>query len=164
MARPLRAFDPGWIYHLTAHGVDDRPIFKDDQDRQSFAIRLLRTAVREKWLLHAACLLDTHYHFILQPLNGRVSEGMRLLNGGYSRAFNKRHGRRGALFESRYEDREIRDEEHLANAIVYVEFNAVEAGMVQTVEDWPWSTYAECPMHRLLAKCLATGLGHRIGV
>jgi REP element-mobilizing transposase RayT len=85
---------------------------------------------------------------------------MRVLNGAHSRAFNKRHGRRGALFEARYEDREIRDDEHLVNAIEYVEYNAVSAGMVERVEDWPWSTYWKCAMHDLLAKLLAPGVRH----
>jgi putative transposase len=161
VGRPHRDYHPHSIYHLTAHGVDDRPICVDDEDRQGFAIRLLRVATAEGWGLHAACLLDTHFHLIVEPRGGSIPNGMRLLNGGHSRAFNKRHERRGALFESRYEDREIRDEEHLENAIVYVEFNAVSAGIVESVEDWPWSTHARCPMHRLLSKCLSTGVRHR---
>ena len=160
MGRPPRNHRRDSIYHLTSHGVDDRPVFVDDDDRQSFAIRLLRVAIREGWRLYAACLLDTHHHLILQPMLGRVSDGMRVLNGAHSRAFNRRHGRRGALFESRYEDREIRDDEHLENAIGYVEFNAVSAGMVERVEDWPWSTHWKCPMHGLLAPCLAPGVRH----
>ena len=153
---------------MTAHGIDDRPIFKDDIDRQGFAIRAKRVALREGWRILAGCLLGTHYHFVLEALLGRVSEGMRVLNGGHSRAFNQRHGRRGALFEARYEDRVIRDEEHLANAVVYVEFNAVEAGIVEAVEDWPWSTHPSCEMRTLLAPCmppeLPKGVRHRSGV
>ena len=93
------------------------------------------------WEWYAACLMDTHYHLVFRPTLGRVSEGMRDLNGAYARAFNKRHGRRGALFESRYTERTIRDEDHLASTIRYVEFNAVTAGKVTDVEDWPWTTY-----------------------
>ena len=75
---------------------------------------------------------------------------MRLVNGAHSRAFNKRHARRGSLFESRYTERTIRDEEHLTAAVVYVEHNAVAAGMVDHVADWPWSTHADCDLHRVL--------------
>ena len=154
MGRSSRDFRAHSIYHLTSHGVDDRPIYLDDIDRQGFAIRLVRVAKRHGWRIFAACLLDTHNHLVLEPTLGQVSDGMRVLNGAHSRAFNKRHGRRGALFESRYEDREIRDEAHLANAIEYVEFNAVAAGMVDSVEDWPWSTHRSCAMRSILAGCL----------
>lgn len=155
MGRQPRDFRANSIYHLTSHGVDDRPIFVDDIDRQAFAIRLVRVARRHGWRIFAACLMDTHHHLVVEPTLGQVSDGMKVLNGAHSRAFNKRHERRGALFESRYEDREIRDEEHLANAIEYVEFNAVSAGMVKAVEDWPWSTHWKCPMRNTLVGCLA---------
>ena len=94
--------------------------------------------------------MDTHYHLVFQPTLGRVEDAMRDLNGGYARAFNKRHGRRGALFEARYTDRMIRDERHLATTIRYVEFNPVSAGMVEDVEDWPWTTYGDSGLKRCL--------------
>jgi REP-associated tyrosine transposase len=76
------------------------------------------------------------------------------LNGGYARAFNARHGRRGSLFEQRYSDTPIRDEEHLAQTVRYVWANPVRAGMVECVEDWPWSTWDGSPLSGLLARCL----------
>ena len=68
---------------------------------------------------------------------------MKLLNGGYSRAFNKRHGRRGALFESRYESWTIRDELHYRATVRYIEENPVAAGMVESLEEWIWTTGTE---------------------
>ena len=142
MGRPPRAYHPDGIYHLTCHGIDDRPIFNDDIDRQAFCIRYRRIALSERWELYAGCLMDTHYHLLIGPKVGRVSEGMKLLNGGHSRAFNERHGRRGALFESRYRDWTIRDERHFREAVRYIEDNPVAAGLVESAGDWPWSTAA----------------------
>jgi len=136
------------------HGIDDRPIFIDDTDRQSFVARLLRVIRTSRWAIWAACLMDTHYHLVLEPTLGDVSDGMRLLNGGHSRAFNKRHGRRGSLFESRFTERTIRDEEHLAAAITYVHYNPVTAGMVEEPAAWPWSTYPGCDLYRVLGPYL----------
>jgi putative transposase len=65
---------------------------------------------------------------------------MKLLNGGYARAFNRRHGRRGALYESRYDERTIRSEEHYAAAVEYIEQNPIAAGMVDSLDDWIWTT------------------------
>jgi REP element-mobilizing transposase RayT len=150
MGRPLRVFEADGIYHLTTHGVDDRPIFIDDVDRQSFALRLLRIVRRERWAIWAACLMDTHYHAVVQPLEARVGDGMRVVNGAHSRAFNRRHERRGALFESRYTDTPIKDEAHLWSTVNYVHDNPVRAGMVDHPGDWPWSTYPGCALARLL--------------
>ena len=150
MGRSPRSFVPDGIYHLTVHGIDDRPIFIDDTDRQSFVARLLRVIRTYRWAIWAACLMDTHYHLVLQPTLGVVSDGMRLVNGGHSRAFNKRHGRRGALFESRFTERTIRDEGHLAAAVAYVHYNPVTAGMVEDPAAWRWSTHRGCDLYRVL--------------
>jgi len=153
VSRAPRSFLPGAVYHLTAHGLDDRTIFVDDVDRQTFALRLRRVALREGWDLYAVCLMNTHFHLVLQPAR-LVSDGMRVLNGAHSRAFNARHGRRGALFEARYFERAVRGERHLASAVEYVEHNAVAAGIVSDPADWPWSTYPGCAFQVLLAACL----------
>jgi putative transposase len=153
MGRKPRSFVPGGVYHLTSHGLDDHPIFVDDADRRSFALRLRRVAVREGWGLFAACLMGTHYHLVAE-LPRDPSGAMRVLNGAHSRAFNRRHARRGALFESRYFERTIRGERHLAGAIAYVEGNPVAAGMVREPGDWPWSTYEGCALRVLLSACL----------
>ncbi|MDX6475742.1 MAG: REP-associated tyrosine transposase [Gaiellaceae bacterium] len=143
MGRPPRDYHPDGIYHLTSHGIDERPIFRDDVDRQRFCIRFRRVVLSERWDVHAACLMDTHIHLLIRPKLGRVSDGMKLLLGGHSRVFNERHGRRGALFESRYADREIRDEPHYQETVRYIEENPVAAGLVESARDWIWSTAAE---------------------
>ncbi|HVC87998.1 MAG TPA: transposase [Gaiellaceae bacterium] len=150
MGRPPRTYHSDGIYHLTQHGIDDRVIYRDDVDRQDFTLRLARTARAERWDLRAACLMDTHYHLLVQPLAGRISEGMRNLNGGFARAFNRRHERRGAVFEARYREWTIRDEEHLATTIRYIDWNPVMAEMVQSIEDWPWTTAWDSPFRRCL--------------
>ncbi len=150
MGRAPRSYDSSRIYHLTGHGVDDRPIFREDTDFQDFSLRLRRVGIREHWEWYAACLMETHYHLVFRPTLGSVSDGMRDLNGAYARAFNKRHGRRGAVFESRYTERTIRDERHLQATVRYVEFNPVSAGMVKNVEEWPWTTLGNSPLKRCL--------------
>ena len=88
MARDPRAYDSAHVYHLTAHGIDERPIYRTDVDFQDFALRLRRVGLREGWEWHAACLLDNHHHLVFRPTLGRVSAGMRDLNGAYARALD----------------------------------------------------------------------------
>lgn len=143
MGREPRTFDATELYHLTAHGVDGLTIFEDDVDRQEFVLRLGRAVHAERWEVYAACLLGTHYHLVLRPTLGRVSEGMRYLHGRYSRAYNTRRARRGALFDSRFSAQTIRDQPHLLEAIRYVALNPVRAGLVASAADYPWSTYRQ---------------------
>jgi putative transposase len=149
-----REFLDDAIYHLTSRAIPERPIYHDDVDRQSFAIRLRRIAAAERWELHAVCLMGTHFHLIVRAGGRRIPDGMRTLNGAYVRAFNRRHGRRGSLLEARYTVTPIRDEEHLVASVEYVLANPVRAGLVEAVEDWPWSTHAASPLRALLKRCL----------
>ena len=112
MGRAPRSYTSDGIYHLTTHGVDDRPIARDDVDRQALALLLRRVALAFGWAIYAACLMETHYHLILRPKRAIVGDGMRDLNGGHSRLFNARHGRRGPVFEARYRSTPIADERH----------------------------------------------------
>ena len=64
---------------------------------------------------------------------------MQVLNGEYARHFNERHDRSGALFGGRFRSDPIRDDEHFANACLYVLANPVAAGLCRDVGEWPWS-------------------------
>src|SRR5262249_60381449 len=87
--------------------------------------------------------MGTHSHLVFRPSESAVSDGMRVLHGGFARAFNRRHQRRGAVWEARYTATWVADDPHLTEAIRYVAHNPVAAGLVARPEDWPWSTYAQ---------------------
>ena len=54
------------------------------------------------WLLYAFCLMDNHYHLLLETPQSNLVRGLRLLNGGYTQAFNRAHGLVGHLLQGRY--------------------------------------------------------------
>jgi REP element-mobilizing transposase RayT len=137
--RPRRELPPLGVYHVTARGAAGLPIFFADLDRVDF-LSLFRSVARvERWKCHAFCLLETHYHLVLETPLVRLSSGMRHLNGTYAQRFNRRHDRRGHVFESRFVSWIVRDEEHLAAACRYVLANPVAAGLCDAVGDWPWA-------------------------
>ena len=102
MARPLRIEFPGAVYHITSRGNERKAIFRDDQDRKMFLNTLKDVSLRYNWLCHAYCLMDHHYHLLIDTPDGNLSAGMRQLNGIYTQKFNKRHGRVGQLFQRRF--------------------------------------------------------------
>ena len=66
MARPLRIEFPGAVYHITSRGNERREIFRDDYDREDFLNILQRNVSRYNWLCHAYCLMDNHYHLLVE--------------------------------------------------------------------------------------------------
>jgi len=141
MARPLRIEYPGAVYHITSRGNARQDIFLDDEDRRVFLELLSQTVERFNWLCHAYCLMDNHYHLLVETLAPTLSRGMRQLNGVYTQKFNRRHGRVGHLFQGRYKAILVEKESHLLELCRYVVLNPVRAGLVRWAGDWPWSSY-----------------------
>ena len=139
MPRLPRSHLTDGYFHATARAVFGAALFEDDVDRLDFLQLLGRTTSILNWRCHAHCLMGTHYHLVLEATQQRLSDGMRRLNGDYARRFNKRHGRRGHLFDERFASYVIRDEQHLQAAITYVLQNPVRAGLCDHADDWQWS-------------------------
>jgi len=80
MARLLRIDYPGAVYHVTSCGNARNNIYKNDQDRKAF-LNLLSEAVKKcNWHCHAYCLMDNHYHLLIETPDANLSYGMRHLN------------------------------------------------------------------------------------
>ena len=141
MARPLRLEYPGAIYHVTARGNAQGAVFIDDRDRETFLTCLSEVVVRLGWLCHAYCLMDNHYHLLIETPDGNLSQGMRQLNGVYTQRFNRRHQRVGHLFQGRYKAILVERDSYLLELCRYVVLNPVRAKMTKHIERYPWSSY-----------------------
>lgn len=65
IARKLRTWYPGAIYHLMERGVRRLDIFQDDFDKMIF-MEILRSELNKNGCkLHAYCLMSNHFHFLL---------------------------------------------------------------------------------------------------
>ncbi len=143
MSRPLRLEFPHALYHVTSRGDRRENIYADDDDRLRFLEILGTVIVDYNWLCHGYCLMDNHYHLIIETLDGNLSKGMRQLNGVYTQASNRRHGRSGHLFQGRYKAILVDKDRYLLELSRYVVLNPLRAtGMVNRLEDWPWSSYS----------------------
>lgn len=141
MARPLRIEYPGAVYHITSRGNEKKAVFKDESDREAFLKVLAQVNKRYHWLYHAYCLMDNHYHLLIETPDGNLSIGMRQLNGVYTQTFNRRHKRTGHLFQGRFKAILIQKDSHLLEVCRYVVLNPVRARMVEQPGDWKWSSY-----------------------
>lgn len=141
MARPLRLEYPGAVYHVTSRGNGQDDVFLTDADRLSFLDILANVVAKYNWLCHAYCLLDNHYHLIVETPDPNLSLGMRQLNGVYTQAFNRSRQRVGHVFQGRYKAILVEKESHLLELCRYVVLNPVRAGMVARPDGWMWSSY-----------------------
>ena len=141
MARGKRQIVPDGIFHVTSHAVGREPLFADRIDAASYLDRLATATARFECECLLFCLMGTHFHLVLRPESGDLSRLMQWLNGTYAKQYNKRHYRRGHLFESRYDSRLIDTDAYLLEAIRYIVLNPIEANICRRPEDWPYSSY-----------------------
>jgi putative transposase len=141
MARPLRIEYDGALYHVTSRGNERKAIFRNDSDRESFLVTLSQVNERFHWICHAYCLMDNHYHLVIETPDGNLSKGMRQLNGVYTQAFNRRHRRVGHLFQGRFKGILVQKDSHFLEICRYVVLNPVRAKAVKHPKEWAWSSY-----------------------
>jgi REP element-mobilizing transposase RayT len=61
------------LYHLTARGNAQQPIFLDDHDRQCFLQVLGKTLSDCNGICHAYCLMCNHYHLLMETPEANLS-------------------------------------------------------------------------------------------
>jgi len=141
MARPLRIQYPGAFYHITSRGNEQKEIFKSERDREKFLLYLETATERYQAAIHAYCLMNNHYHLLMETPGGNLSDIMRHINGAYTTYFNFKRDRSGHLMQGRYKAILIEADEYAKELSRYIHLNPVRAGAITRPQDYPWSSY-----------------------
>ena len=141
MARPLRIAFDGAFYHVTSRGNERKAVFKSKRDREKFLEYLETATERYGAVIHAYCLMDNHYHLLIETPAGNLSQIMRHINGAYTTYFNVKRARRGHLFQGRYKAILVEKDEYAKELSRYIHLNPVRAKKVEAPEDYPWTSY-----------------------
>ena len=141
MARPLRINFSGAFYHVTSRGNERKNVFKSKRDREKFFEYLESATQRYDAVIHAFCLMDNHYHLLIETPSGNLPQIMRHINGAYTTYFNVKRARSGHLFQGRYKAIVVEIDEYAKELSRYIHLNPVRAKMVNTPEEYEWSSY-----------------------
>lgn len=141
MARPLRIEFPGAVYHVTSRGNAGQTIFADDADRKRFLSVLGQVVSRFRLLVHAYCLMDNEYHLMVQTPEPNLSKALRQLNGVYTQAFNRRHGKGGPVLQGRFKAIVVDKGSYLLGLCRYVVLSPVRAKICRKPQTYLWSSY-----------------------
>ena len=122
-------------------GLAYQDVFSDRVDRELF-LNLVGEC-HQMWGIQvlAYCLMGNHYHLLFQTPQGNLSRVMRHLDGLYTQRYNRRHHRNGPLFRGRYKSIVVDEEVYLLGVARYIHRNPKEAGLVQRLERYAWSSY-----------------------
>ncbi len=130
---------PDSYYHVYARGASKQPIFLSPDDFEFFLSLFARYLSIEPAIdraglpyphyasdiqLLAYCLMGNHFHLLFfQNKQGAMSQLMKCVMTSYSRYFNFKYKRTGALFESTYKASRIENDAYLIHISRYIHLN-----------------------------------------
>ena len=150
-----RIFIPGDMYFFTVVTYNRTPFLTTPLARSILRHAWKSVQTRHPFEMIAMCLLPDHLHclWMLPENDPNYSIRWRAIKGLFSREFTARGGFQGEINHSRSKRREkavwqrrfwehtIRNEEDYNRHFDYIHFNPAKHGFVKTVNDWPWSTF-----------------------
>jgi putative transposase len=150
-----RWYVPGGTYFFTVVTANRRPILCDQSARRCLHDAIETVRKRRPIGLAAIVLLPDHIHTIWTLPTGDAAYPMRwkrvkeeftavyLANGGVETPRSPsqlRQGERG-VWQRRYWEHLVRDEDDLKRCVDYVHWNPKKHGHVTNVRDWQWSSF-----------------------
>lgn len=148
MPRSLRIEYEDAIYHVMSRGDRREPIFLGPADRKLFLDTIGEACEKTNWQVHALCLMENHFHLVLETPKANLVYGMKWLLGTYTIRFNHRHHLTGHLFSGRYKALVVDGTSpgYFRTVCDYVHLNPVRAKLVcakDSLREYVWSSYPE---------------------
>jgi len=141
MSRPLRIEYPGAFYHVINRGNAGDDIFKSKRDKEKFLEYLEKAVERFSIIIHTYCLMDNHYHLLIETPEPNLSVAVQWINVSYAVYFNRKRQRSGHLFQGRFKAIIIDADEYLMPLSRYIHLNPIRVKIAETPADYPWSSY-----------------------
>ncbi len=150
-----RARIQGGTYFFTVVTYHRLPILTDDKARIILKEAWMDVMKRFPFTQDAVCLLPEHIHCVWTLPEGDLDYSIRWreIKRYFTREYQKKYGglevpdesrvkrREGTIWQRRFWEHSIRDQEDLNRHIEYIHFNPVKHGLVKSVSDWPWSSF-----------------------
>ena len=130
-------------------------MFEDAADVRFFQSCVAREVRRGTIEVHSFCIMTTHYHLLIRSLNGDLSAAMKRIAGRYSRYFNRRHRRDGALVRGRFFSKRVRSLRYRRTLVRYIDANPVQARLASCPWDYRFGS-AKAYVHGRIPPWLTT--------
>lgn len=141
MARLKRLVVARIAHHVSQRAVAGSAAFVDSVDHQAYLDALRSCSQEHDVALLAYALVNQQVQLVLVPAEA-ASLGMMVqaLTRRYVGPYNRRHGRTGTLWQSRFGSAPVQSSTHLLECVVYVEQAPLRAGFHGAAVEYPWSS------------------------
>lgn len=141
MPRPPRLHVAGGCYHVILRGNHRESIFSTATDRLVLNAYVAEAIEIYRARVHAFCWMTNHLHALIQVAELPLGLLVKRFATRYSRYRHKQLRTTGHLFERRYKAWLVDVDTYFLALLRYIHRNPMDAGMVSTVEDYPWSSH-----------------------
>jgi REP element-mobilizing transposase RayT len=122
------------LFHVCARSNAEEHIFRDDRDYHA-GVQLIGGLVLDDLVrCRGFCVMPTHYHLLGWFEENMLKTAIHRLNREYAVGFNRRHARRGKVFDSPFASVEVVDPDHYDRVLEYIANNPSR-------RPWPWSSF-----------------------
>ncbi|MCJ7532800.1 MAG: transposase, partial [Anaerolineales bacterium] len=132
-----------------------RPILTSTEARKLLRSAWIDVCGRFPFTTDAVCLLPEHIHCIWTMPYGHMNYSVRWkeikrlftksyleqIGPGETRSESRVKRGEATIWQRRFWEHTIRDQTDLNHHLDYIHYNPVKHGLVQTVSDWPWSSF-----------------------
>ena len=144
MSRLARTISESGVYHILFRGVNQQNIFEEASDFEKLKEIIEIVKQDLQFEIYAYCFMSNHVHIVLKEKNcGDISLIMKRILTKYARWYNTKYGRSGALIANRYKSVPVEIDEYFLNLIRYIHQNPIKAGIVDKIENYPYSSFIE---------------------
>ena len=133
MARAVRHYIPGYVWHIT-HRCHKREFLFKFQAKKRYGLKVLNYTVT-----------SNHIHILVYDDNNQniIPSSIKLTAGCTGQSYNKRKNRKGSFWEDRYHATAVQQDQHLVQCMLYIDLNMVRAGVVDHPKEWHANGYNE---------------------
>jgi putative transposase len=143
MTTPKHRSVPGTSYFVTTKCWQGRTIFQVPQNVEILIRTLFHYRGLGNYLLHEFVVMPDHLHLLLTPnATTSLEKAVQLIKGGSSHQIYKERNQRMEIWQEGFYDWTIRNANDWRTKAEYIRMNLVRAKLVESPEDWPYSSAA----------------------
>jgi putative transposase len=123
-------------YFVTSITFQRRRLFQVEANARLFLETLQHYRALGHYKLHAFVVMPDHVHLLITPQGITIERAVGLIKGGFSH----RVGSKFPVWQKSFSQRRMRDAEEFVIRRQYIHQNPLRARMVQSAEDYPFSS------------------------
>jgi putative transposase len=142
MTKIKRYFKPGDICFITNVTYNRLPILIENIDLLNEAFQ--KTSQSSPFKIIANVILPDHFHILIEADESNPSKIIQKIKMSFGVLYRiKMNMKSGRIWQNRFWDHIIRDQNDLNNHINYIHYNPVKHGLISRPCDWQFSSIRE---------------------